>query len=127
MIFIDTNYFLRFLLDDVSSQNEKVKELFKQGAVGREKLFTSTIVIFEVFWVLSSFYKQKKEEIIKILRGLIGMSFINLAEAPIFDRALDIYEESSLEFEDCYNISYAKNNNMTKFASFDKKLVKYLS
>lgn len=127
MIFIDTNYFLRFLLDDVSLQNEKVKELFKKGAAGKEKLFTSTVVIFEVFWVLSSFYKKKKHETIKVLRGLLEMSFIKLEESLIFDSALDIYEESSLEFEDCYNIAYAKSNNMTKFASFDKKLVKYLS
>jgi predicted nucleic-acid-binding protein len=127
MIFIDSNYFLRFLLDDVSLQNVKVKELFKKGAAGKEKLFTSTVVIFEIFWVLSSFYKKKKHEIIKVLRGLLEMSFIKLDESLIFDRALDIYEESSLEFEDCYNIAYAKNNNMTKFASFDKKLVKYLS
>lgn len=126
MIFIDTNYFLRFLLNDVSSQHELVKELFKKGARGKEKLFTSTIVIFEVFWVLSSFYKKTKQETIKVLRGLLEMSFIKLEESLIFDRALDIYEESSLEFEDCYNIAYAKKNKMTEFASFDKKLVKYL-
>lgn len=127
MIFIDTNYFLRFLLNDVVSQHQEVKELFKKGAIGKEKLFTSTIVIFEIFWVLSTFYKNSKQEILRVLRGLLEMSFIELEESLILQKALDIYEKSKLEFEDCYNITYAQNNNMTRFASFDKKLNKYLS
>ena len=52
MIFIDTNYFLRFLLADISSQHNQAKTIFKQAASGKISLFTSAVVIFEIYWVL---------------------------------------------------------------------------
>lgn len=43
MIFVDTNYFLRFLLVDNEPQYSKVKGLFLQAARGHVKLATSTL------------------------------------------------------------------------------------
>ena len=57
MIFIDTNYFLRFLLKDNEKQFIEVKKLFEKAILGEIDLYTSLIVIFEIYWVLSSFYK----------------------------------------------------------------------
>jgi len=38
MTFVDTNYFLRFLLADVESQHQTAKELFRNAALGKVKL-----------------------------------------------------------------------------------------
>ena len=51
MIFVDTNYFVRFLLRDVELQFGKARKLFEDAADGRKVLFTSTIVIFEIYWL----------------------------------------------------------------------------
>ena len=55
MVFVDTNYFLRFLLNDVSDQHASARQLFEDGARGVRQLCTSLVVMFEVYWVLSSF------------------------------------------------------------------------
>jgi len=60
MIFVDTNYFLRFLLKDIGKQHQKAKKLFEKAASGEIKLFTSMIVFFEIYWVLFSFYKRRR-------------------------------------------------------------------
>ena len=54
-MFIDTNYFLRFLLNDVEHQHTEVKNLFLDASEGKADLITSTIVFFEVYWVLFAF------------------------------------------------------------------------
>ncbi len=126
MIFLDTNYFLRYLLNDISPQHLEAKNLFEKGAKGNVLLFTSTIVFFEIFWVLTTSYKKSKKEIIDILNNLLALPFIEVEERQILQDALSNYQNSNLEFEDCYNIAYAKNNNMLSFATFDKKLKNFL-
>lgn len=126
MIFIDTNYFLRFLLSDVSSQHQEAKALLSKGAKGEVKLFTSLIVMFEIFWVFVASYHKTKPEVIEIMRNVNRLSFIRFEERGIIEEALDIFEVTSLEFEDCYNWAYARKHNMTEYASFDKKLVKVI-
>lgn len=60
MIFVDTNYFLRFLLADQEEQHQTAKALFKKAAIGEVDLFTSLIVFFEVYWVLGEFLQERK-------------------------------------------------------------------
>ncbi|MFA5770598.1 MAG: PIN domain-containing protein, partial [Patescibacteria group bacterium] len=58
--FIDTNYFLRLLLRDDEKQFEEVYSVFQQAVNQKVKIYTSVIVFFEIYWVLSSFYKKNK-------------------------------------------------------------------
>ncbi len=124
MIFVDTNYFLRFFLNDVSSQQFQVKELFMEASEGKVKLFTSTIVFFEMYWVLKSFYKKTKPELVEILRGLFELKFIKFQDRLILDKCLGLFDKSKLSLEDCYNIFYAKSKVAKRFKTFDIKLEK---
>jgi predicted nucleic-acid-binding protein len=121
MIFVDTNYFLRFLLNDVNQQHRKAKELFTQAALGKVKLFTSMVVFFEIYWVLSSFYGKKKREIVKILKDVLKMEFINWENIGFLKKAIIIFSRQNVELEDAYNVVYAKKNGAKKVKSFDKK------
>lgn len=126
-IFIDTNYFLRLLIGDIEKQSKAAKQIFRDGAAGKVKLFTSTIVFFEIYWVLSSFYQKKKTELIELLTNILKMSFINLEERELLQEAVKLFKKSNLDLEDSYNLVYAKRNNASKFISFDKKLTKKFS
>lgn len=127
MIFVDTNYLIRFFLADVNSQHKKAVELFEDGAMEEVILFTSTIVFFEVYWVMKTFYKKDKQELIAVLSNMLEMSFIKIKESDVLQKTLNLYEKSNIELEDCYNIEHAKNNKMSDFASFDKKLMKIIN
>lgn len=127
MIFVDTNYFIRFLLNDIYSQHKTAEELFQNGAKGKVNLFTSVIVIFEIYWVFTTFYKKKKVEVVDILKNILSLKFINFENREIVSEALYLFENSKLELEDCYNITYAKKMNIKDFKTFDKRLEKYLN
>lgn len=125
MIFVDTNFFLRFLLSDNKEQFEEVKTLFSQAAQGRVKLFTSIIVYFEIYWVLSSFYKQNKQDTVDTLEQILEMKFIFLEEQETLEIALKMFADSNLSLEDCYNLAFAKSRKAKAFKTFDRTLTKY--
>jgi len=122
MIFVDTNYFLRFLLADVGHEHNTARKLFQDGASGAQKLFSSTIVVFEIYWVLASFYQKEKQELVAILNGILAMGFVKLGERQVIKDALELFARESIDFEDAYNATYARAHGATGFATFDKKL-----
>lgn len=124
MIFVDTNYFLRFLLADNLEQSDKVKKLFLSAAEGNSQLCSSTIVIFEIYWVLSSYYKRDKSEMISTLEKILTLEFIEIDSRGIFLKALRIFREEPLSLEDCYYLSFASTKKAKKIATFDQKLSK---
>src|SRR3989337_3365668 len=122
MIFVDTNYFLRFLLKDNSEQYSIAKNLFLSGAKGKTELFTSLIVFFEIYWVLKSYYEKNKDELNKTLNKILNLTFIKLAEREILTKSLKLFKTTTLSLEDCYNLLLAKEIATDDFASFDEKL-----
>lgn len=127
MIFVDTNYFLRFLLNDISEQHKQVKDLFLSGSEGKVNLVTSTIVFFEIYWVLSSYYEKEKPEIVKVLEKILKLTFIELKERELLINSLKLFEKTNFDLEDCYNLYYAKHQKADSFKTFDKKLEKKFS
>lgn len=125
MIFIDTNYFLRLLLKDVKEQHQQAKALFLRGAEGRAKLLTSTIVVFEIYWVLQSSYQKRREKIIEILEKILQLEFVEIDNKEVLQEALGIYKTTNLDLEDGYNLSLAKKRGIKEFKTFDKKLGRY--
>lgn len=124
MIFVDTNYFLRFLLADQEAQHVTAKMLFKKAAAGEVNLFTSFIVFFEVYWVLASFYKKQKAELVEKLEGILSMTFIHYQDHTALTGAVRVFKETPLDLEDAYNLVYASLNGATELKTFDQQLQK---
>lgn len=124
--FIDTNYFLRLLLKDDEKQFNEVYLTFQKAVNQEVRIFTSTIVFFEIYWVLSSFYKKNKLKIIEYLKKILRMDFLEIESRFILQETLVLFYNNTLDLEDCYNISYAKYNDADKFSTFDKKINRLL-
>ena len=127
MTFIDTNYLLRFLLKDIDNQYLQAKQLLLKGSRGEEKLTTSTIVFFELYWVLKSYYGKSKSELIVILKKILDLSFIAIKERSILQNSMDYFSSTNFDLEDCYNLSFAKIHELKDFKTFDAKLAKQWS
>ena len=123
MIFVDTNYFLRFLLQDVSSQMIEAKQLFLKSAKGEVSLATSIVVFFEVAWVLRKSFSKDKQALINSLMKVLDLK-VELAERSILIENIDLFKISNLSLEDCYNIVFARKQGMKTFKTFDRRLGK---
>jgi predicted nucleic acid-binding protein len=123
MIFIDTNYFLRLLDDDKSDLHKKATDFFLRASSGKGAYMTSTLVIFEVYWVLKSFYHQDKMHLVSMIGSILKMDFIELTDRLILLKALSRFSGSSFELEDCYHLEFAKTSGCRGVATFDTKLI----
>lgn len=123
MIFVDTNFFLRYLLKDIPHQYNESEVLFLQAAYGEINLLTSTIVIFEIEWVLSDYYGLSKTKAVSSLEKILELK-IYLDEKELISEALAFYRNQNLDLEDCYNLIFAKQRKVKEFKTFDKKLLK---
>lgn len=124
MKFIDTNYFLRFFLGEPYDQHQEAKALFQKAARGEIVLATSVVVFFEVYWVTSSFYRLEKEKIAAFLQNILRMEFIKLENRVVLTGAVVLFEKTSFDLEDAYNLVYARSLRAKDFLTFDAKLKK---
>lgn len=123
MIFVDTNFFLRFLLKDVNSQFLIARELFLRASRKEVKLTTSLLVFFEIVWVLRQSYKKNKTALINVLEKILKLD-IEIKEKKLLLQALNIFKKSTLTLEDCYNLTFSRQEGIKDLKTFDKKLLK---
>lgn len=123
MIFIDTNYFLRFILKDNQTQYLEAKRLFLEAARGEIELTSSSIVFFEIHFVLKSYYGKDKKLIVDILSKILNLN-IFFPEKKLLQASLSLLEHSPVGLEDCHNLICAKILNVEEFKTFDIKLNK---
>ena len=69
-VFFDTNFLLRFYLDDIPAQALKAKRMVLAAKEGSILLVTDLIVICEMVWVLDSFYDLEKDVISEKITNL---------------------------------------------------------
>ena len=126
MIFVDTNYFLAWLLEERDEQHRQAKDLFKAAAAGKKKLVSSVIVFFEVYWVLKSFYSKNKQEVMPVLNNLLKLSFIKWESRDLLVEAMVTFDKTSLDLEDSYNLAFIRKKKIKAVKTFDKQLLKKL-
>lgn len=124
MIFIDTNYFLRFFINDVSNQYQQVKKLFLEASQGKYQLITDIIVVFEVYWVLKKVYNFDNLQTKQIINQICHFDFVFIPDREILLDAINNFDKFNYDLEDAYHFYYAQSKKVDKIASFDKKLTK---
>lgn len=122
-LIVDTNAFLRFLLNDIPEQKTEVEELLQQAEKSKVVLIVPQIIVFEVHFILDKYYHFEKGEILKSLKSLVSTNYLQVENRETFLSALVIYSENNLSFVDCFIAADAEKQNAEVF-TFDKKLGK---
>ena len=112
---IDTNYALRYLVQDDLEQAIKAKEIIDEGAY----ILPESLV--EAVYILDKVYKIERKEIYFALLDLLGD--IEMIEKLVYENASRIHGYTKLDFVDCILISRNKLYN-DKIYTFDKQLNK---
>jgi predicted nucleic acid-binding protein len=118
--FIDTNIFLRYLTKDEPSKYEKCRNVFKKVIEGRMELATSGIVIAELIWTLSSFYKVSKADVIEKVSIIVNTRNLYIHDKDIITDALVLYGRKNIDYIDAYNAVFMKRHNIGEVYSYDK-------
>ncbi len=123
-IFFDTNFLLRYYLDDVPAQAKKAKAMIEAAIKGDLELITDLVVICEMVWVMDSYYKLDRISIIDKISNLYQTPGISVINGDNLPDALTAYLEKNVDFTDAVICTSAIANNIKYIASFDKKHMK---
>jgi len=121
--YLDTNVILRLVIKDNSDQLEEIKKLLNLVVAKKVKLHCSIMGIFETEWVLRSFYKFEKQDIVEVLKNILSLKEISFDQLEILSLTLENMTKNDLGLEDNYHLAYAIINKLD-FFSFDKKTSK---
>ena len=116
MIRLDTNYILRYLLND----NEKMATVAEEAILHHE-VHIANEVWAEVVYVLEGVYDLEKEKISSVLLSLLQSDNIQVIDKYTLIKALEIFAQKKLDFVDCLLCAYA---GVDEVLTFDKKLKK---
>jgi predicted nucleic-acid-binding protein len=120
-VFFDTNFLLRFYLDDVTRQSAKAKKMVQAAKDGALLLVTDLIVICEMVWVMDSYYGLNKKQIAEKMTNLYQTAGLVVLNGEILPDALAVYVDKNIDFTDAVIGAIATKNHIEYLASFDKK------
>jgi len=116
MIRIDTNYIVRYLVND----NEEMADIAEELILNKE-LFIANEILAEVVYVLLGVYEVSREEVANQLLELISFENITTSNAKVITNAFEIFKSKNLDFVDCLLCAYSEDDEIV---TFDKKLNK---
>jgi len=119
--FIDTNVFLRHLLNDHPTQSPRCLALFEAIERGEERGWTTDMVIAEIVWVLSSKpYEVKRATIAQWLLVLTSLPGLKVENRTRLSHTLRLYTSTPIDFIDAYNAAFImRRQGPAKLYSFD--------
>jgi len=121
-IFIDTNLWVRFFIEDNQEQFYQSKALLTQVEEGDFRAYTSTIVLLELQFVLQKLYHLSFEKTVEIFEIIRKVRNITIIEKTNLDLALQFLKLYKIKFPDCLIASQLPKN--TVLVSFDQELSK---
>lgn len=120
-IFVDTNLFIRYLINDIPSQIDKVENLLDLAEKGEVRLVTGPPVFFEMAWTLKSFYKMNRKRTYECLSSILGLPGLEVTDLDILEEALELFRRTSADFSDAYIAISSKKMGAESIATFNAK------
>jgi predicted nucleic-acid-binding protein len=119
--FVDTNIFLRYLINDNKSISDKIEEIFKKASSGEILLIANSLVIIEIIFVLESYYDKSKKEIETAVLKIMNTNGLEVKDSGLILDALTFYVSKNIDFVDAYNAFFMKEHSLTDILTLDKK------
>ena len=118
---IDTNLLVRYLTGDDPSKANDVKRLLLKAAQGEIRLLIPSVVIAELVWVLQSFYKLERSEIVPLLNAILHTHGVEVSDKTVVSDAIAIYRNEAIDFIDAWIVAFAKAAEVRVIYTFDRK------
>lgn len=123
--YLDTNVLLRFIVRDHAQQAKLAEQWFREGEQGKRNIVATTLVVAEVVFVLSKFYRFPKKKVSEMIESFLSNAWMTIPERDILLRTSTIYGKTNLHFVDCY-LAVLATQDGASVLSFDKGLKKKL-
>lgn len=116
---IDSNIFLRHLLQDIPDQSQVATNIINEIEDGKITGLVSILVINELIWILEKYYGLKRNTYIPKLLKLLNLDHLKILEVKkeVIEEVFEKMRNKKIDFTDIYLKEVAKENQIL---SFDK-------
>jgi predicted nucleic-acid-binding protein len=122
---LDTNVLLRFFTSDKSKKYKRLYEFFETLERGDMRVELKLIVIFQVIFVLKSYYDVPKGDIVSGIQNILKYKGISIKEKKIVQRSLELWSKKNVEIVDCYLIACLEKDSQNLLYSYDRDFDKF--
>ncbi|MEA3437625.1 MAG: PIN domain-containing protein [Thermodesulfobacteriota bacterium] len=122
---MDTNVLIRFLTSDKTQKFQGVYTLFESLEQGALRVELKLIVLFQVVFVLKSFYSVPREDIATGMINILEYKGIIVKEKKIVRRTMELWHDSKLDIVDCYLIACLEGDKQNILYSYDRDFDKF--
>ena len=122
---IDTNIIIRFLTEDPNNIAPKfsgIYDFFLKLEKKEVTVFLPDLVMFEAFFVLTSYYEINPKIAAEKLTELILFSGIEMSDKILMISCFEILKKKKGDLVDAYICALAKKRGDKKVYSFDKDI-----
>ncbi len=118
---IDTNLLVRYLTEDDPAKANEVKRLLLKAAQDEVRLLIPSVVIAELAWILQSFYRLERNEIVPLLNAILHTHGVEVSDKSVISRSIALYRESAMDFIDAWIIAFAEGAEVSSIYTFDRR------
>lgn len=118
--FLDTNVWLRHLLQDHAEQSRLATDIFRRIESGDLDVRGTPTVVFEVVFGLERWHDQPRAAIRDVLLPLLDLTGIELPGKRRYRRVFDLYVDLNVSFADAYHAVLMDQLKIDKVISFDR-------
>jgi predicted nucleic-acid-binding protein len=97
---IDTNVFLRTLVKENKNSFNHCYSFLKAVKTNKIKAVTASIVLAEIVWTLSSFYKLPKKQVVEAIRSIVNLRGLKIVDKYNHLLAINLYESKTVKYID---------------------------
>ena len=122
---LDTNVLIRFLISERSKKYKRIYIFFESLERGDMRVELKLIVLFQVIFVLKSFYSVPKAHIVDGLKDILKYKGITIKEKNIVLQTLELWPKKNIEIVDCYLIACLEKDTQNLLYSYDRDFDKF--
>ena len=119
---IDTNVLIYYLTGKPEKKHQECLSLITKAEKGKIKIEVVPVVFWEATWILEKFYKNSKQQIVRILKMFLRLDGIKCKEKNTLIKSLNLWKQNNIDFADAYIISIYKKNSINDIYSYDKHM-----
>ena len=119
--FVDTNIFLRHLLNDDPQRSLACFRLIQAIEQGHAAAWTTPLVIAEVVFVLSNkkTYGKSREFLRDHLLPLINLQGLKIEHKRLYERVFDLYMSHPISYIDAFHAALVEHEPIAELYSYD--------
>lgn len=123
-VLVDANVFVSFLVERNEEQRTAAKALIDAAGDGEIEAFVTQFAVFEVTYVLQSFYGMPTPRVAALVRDLIALPGVTAIDDCPWKKVFDYWPEQLPGLADAASVAVAMTNHYDAIATFDQKMRK---